>query len=271
MTSTKYTDVNRTNWDERVPVHVASEMYAVEGFMAGGNPLPAVQMDELGDVRGRTMVHLQCHIGLDTLSWTRLGAEVTGIDFSPQAIEAARRISEESGVAGRFIEGDVYQTHLLLERQFDIVYTGVGALCWLPDVKRWAEVVGRLLNPGGTFYIHEFHPVLWALDADRTDGVLAMTEPYFETAEPNRWEGIGTYADENATFESTVTYEWNHGMGEIITSLIQAGLRIEFLHEQPTCVISVLPGMIETEEGWVLPGKTMQAPMMYSIRAVKTG
>ena len=271
MALDRYMQANRTNWDERVPVHVASEMYDVKGFIAGYNPLPDVQMDELGDVRGKTMVHLQCHFGLDTLSWARLGAEVTGIDFSPQAIEAAQRISEESGVPGRFIEADVYRAPSLLSRQFDIVYTGVGALCWLPDIKGWAGVVGQLLKPGGTFYIHEFHPVLWALDADRTDGMLSMTEPYFETVDPNRWEDIGTYADEDATFENTVTYEWNHSMGEIITSLIEVGLRIEFLHEQRTSVISVLPGMIETEEGWTLSEKKERTPMMYSIRAVKTG
>lgn len=269
MALDKYREINRVNWDERVPVHMTSEMYDVEGFMAGQNPLPQLQIDELGDVRGRSMIHLQCHFGIDTLSWARLGAVVTGIDFSRPAVEAAQKISEESGVPGRFIEADVYQVPNLVDEQFDIVYTGVGALCWLPDIEGWAEVVARLLKPGGTFYIHEFHPVLWALDADRTDGVLAITEPYFETADPNRWEDIGTYADGDATFEHTVTYEWNHGMGEIITSLIDVGLRIEFLHEQRTSVIGMLPVMIETEEGWTLPEKVDRVPMMYSIKAIK--
>ncbi len=246
-------------------------MYDVVGFKSGRNPLPSVEMKEMGEVRGKTLLHLQCHFGLDTLSWARLGAIVTGLDFSGEAIQAAQKISEESGVPGRFIQSDLYTAESVLDEQFDIVYTGVGALCWLPDIQDWAKVVARFVKPTGIFYIHEFHPVLWSLDDERKDGGLCMAYPYFETSTPNRWVDNRTYTDGDVRLENAITYEWNHGLGEIITALITSGLRIEFLHEHRTAVIQILPGMIEVEEGWQLPEGTERVPLMYSIKASRPG
>jgi SAM-dependent methyltransferase len=261
---------NLAQWDESVPYHVASDFYRVEAFKAGRCKLDAIDVEQLGDVRGKTLLHLQCHFGLDTLSWARRGATVTGVDFSPAAIAAARKLSEETGVPGTFVETELYDAPAALEEQFDVVFTGCGALCWLPDIRRWAGVVASCLKPGGTFYIREAHPVLWSLDDVETDGVLRIRFPYFEREEANRWEDARDYADPEALLKNTVTYEWNHGLGEIVTSLIEAGLRIEYVREHPFCAWKALPQMVEGEDhSWRLPENPERLPLMYSIRAVK--
>jgi SAM-dependent methyltransferase len=270
MSFDEYRSANRASWDERVPIHVESDFYDVAGFKAGRSGLRAVDIEALGDVRGKTLLHLQCHFGLDTLSWARLGALVTGIDFSGKAVEAARALSRETGISGRFIECELYEASSVLDERFDIVYTGVGALCWLPDIRRWAGVVAHFLKPGGTFYIRESHPVLWSLDDAGTRGVLEITRPYFEVVEPMRYEDDADYADATASVENRVTYEWNHGLGEIVTSLIEAGLRIEFLREHQECDWQHLAQMVRGEDGfWRLPERPERLPLMHSIRAVR--
>ena len=266
----KHRSANRASWDERVSIHVGSEFYDVAAFKEGKSSLKPVDVEALGDVRGRSLLHLQCHFGLDTLSWARLGATVTGIDFSPRAVEAARALSRETGIPGRFIECELYEAPIVLDERFDIVYTGLGALCWLPDIRRWAEVVAHFLKPAGTFYIREGHPVLWSLGEVGTKGVLEITQPYFEVVEPIRWEDDRDYADPEASLENRVTYEWNHGLGEIVTSLVGAGLRIEFVREHQECDWQPLPQMVRGADGfWRLPERPERLPLMYSIRAVK--
>ena len=261
---------NRASWDERVPIHVGSDFYDAEAFKAGGSKLDAIDVEQMGDVRGKSLLHLQCHFGLDTLSWARLGATVTGVDFSAPAIAAARKLSEESGVPGLFVEAELYDTPESLKEEFDIVFTGCGALCWLPDIRRWAEVVARCLKPGGVFYIREGHPVLWSLDDEETDGVIRIRFPYFEQERANRWEDPLDYADEKARLSNAVTYEWNHGMGEIVTALIDTGLRIDFLREHRFCDWKALPQMVRGEDGfWRLPEGEERVPLMYSIRAIR--
>ncbi|MPZ99416.1 MAG: methyltransferase domain-containing protein [Dehalococcoidia bacterium] len=267
----EYRETNRLNWDSRVPVHVASRAYDWEGFVAGGSSLDPVEVEELGDVSGKRLLHLQCHFGRDTLSWARLGATVTGIDFSPAAIEAARRLSAESGVPGRFVEAELYDSPNILDERFDIVYTGIGALCWLPDIRGWAEVVARFLEPGGRLYLREGHPGLWALDDERDDRLLVTRYPYFETPEPQRWVTPNTYTD-GPELEHPTTYEWNHGLGEIVTALIDAGLRLEFLHEHRFVDWQALPWMVRADPGrYRLPEGDERLPLMYSLRAVKEG
>ncbi len=273
MSLDPYFEANRANWDDRTPIHTASRQYDLEGFLAGDSTLLEEDIANVGDVTGKTLLHTQCHIGLDTLSWARRGASVTGLDFSPESINTARDIATRAGLEARFVEANVYAAVEALEgEQFDVVFTGVGALCWLPDATAWTHVMGKLVRPGGAFYIREFHPVLWSLDEDAPPPSLSITRPYFETTEPLASDEAITYTD-NPTGEpiaNTRTYEWNHGLGHVITALIQAGLRIEFVHEYDWCESPALPWMVE--EGrwrWALPEGRERLPLAYAIRATK--
>jgi ubiquinone/menaquinone biosynthesis C-methylase UbiE len=265
-----YTEANRRHWDEIVPIHAGSEFYDVASFKAGGSKLKPVEREELGEVRGKTMLHLQCHFGLDTLSWAREGAIVTGADFSPQAIETARALAAETGVEARFVVSDLYALPANLEGQFDIVFTSYGAIYWLPDIRRWAQVAARFVRPGGTFYIVEFHPFAWVFDdaPDVTD--LQVRYPYFPTGEPLRFEEDGTYADRSAQVENRVSYSWPHPLGDIVTALIDAGLRIEFLHEFPFSTFQFVPFMEKTGEHTVrLTKHDGSVPLLFSVKATK--
>jgi SAM-dependent methyltransferase len=234
-----------------------------------------VDIREMGDVEGKTLLHLQCHFGMDTLSWARLGAKVTGLDFSPKAVAVAQELRGKAGVAGaRFVEANVYDAaQALSSEQFDVVYTGIGAVCWLPKIRDWAKVVATCLKPGGTFYIREGHPVLWTLDDERTEPAYVMRYSYFEREEPLVWDDAITYTDndEGIAIENTRNYEWNHGLGEVVTALIEAGLVIEFVHEFDRCDWRALPWMEQDEDGqWKLPpGDEHRVPLTYSIRAHK--
>lgn len=267
-------DTNRARWDESVAIHAASEGYNLAGFLRGEKSLTPVELEELGDVRGKTLLHLQCHFGMDTLNWARLGATVTGLDFSLPAIERARQLATEIGMEdARFVHANVYDAASILDETFDIVYTAIGALCWLPDVRAWAKVVSRLLRPGGTFYIYEGHPVLWSIDDERDDELLVMAYPYFETADGNEFVTETTYVD-GLPLVNQKTVQWNHGLGEIVTELIDAGLAIEFVHEHRELPWKALPWMVEsgspTRGAWRLPpGREDNLPLMYSIRATK--
>lgn len=266
----EYRRANRDSWDESVPIHVGSDLYDVDGFVGGGNALHPLEIEEMGDVRGQTLLHLQCHIGTDTLSWARLGARVTGIDFSQPAIDAASALSERSGLAGRFVLAELYDAPSVLNEQFDIVYTGIGALNWLPDIRRWAKVVAQSVKPGGVFYMHEFHPILATVDDEREDDELRIVRHYFEQKQPLRWDTTDDYADDAARIENSVTYEWNHAIGETVTALIEAGLTLEFLHEQTDTPISMLRSCRRRGDGWWrLADAPERLPMMYSLRARK--
>jgi SAM-dependent methyltransferase len=262
---------NRDNWDDRVPIHWASPVYDVAGFIADPGRLSdvvAFNAPLVGDVAGRRLLHLQCHMGKDTLSWARLGAEVTGVDFSAPAIAAARRLSEESGTPGRFMVAELYDAPRALTEVFDIVYTGVGALNWLPDIRRWGEVVAGFLAPGGLFYIREGHPVLFSLDW--RDDALLLRYPYFETAEPIVDDDPNTYAGPG-TVAHARTYEWNHGLGEVVTALVDAGLQVTGLREHRELDWQGLPQMTQGEDGrWRLPPAQRDlVPVMYSLWARK--
>ncbi|MCY1145318.1 class I SAM-dependent methyltransferase [Actinoplanes sp. Pm04-4] len=271
---TDYRDVNRAAWDDRAAAHAASPDYNVQRFADPGHLSAVVRFDLplLGDVSGLRGVHLQCHIGTDTVSLSRLGATMTGVDFSAKSLEQARRIAELAGQDVRFVESDVYEAVAAAGDGYDFVYTGVGALCWLPDVRRWAQTVAALLRPGGRLFIREGHPVLWSLDYDRTDGVLALEEPYFETEKPQIYEDPGSYAAKDTVFTNNTTHEWNHGLGEVVTAVLEAGLTLTGLVEHKTVPWDALPNgqMVEVQENeWQLADRPERMPHTYTLQAVK--
>src|SRR5215472_6311289 len=244
-----YLAVNMANWDERVPAHVASEGYEVARFIADPAFISdVVRFDQprLGDVRGARGVHLQCHIGTDTISLARLGASMTGVDFSVPAVEQAQALAERTGADARFVVSDVYAAADAAGRgSFELVYTGIGALCWLPSIARWARVVADLLRPGGRLFIREGHPMLWTMQDGRDDDLLVAKYTYFERPEPLRVDEGGTYVTTDVEFTNNVTYEWNHGLGEIVTALLDAGLEITALTEHDSVPWEALPGLME--------------------------
>jgi SAM-dependent methyltransferase len=270
-----YRTVNRENWDERVPAHVSSPDYHVAQFTSDPDFLsPVVRFDvpRLGDIRGVRGVHLQCHIGTDTVSLARLGASMTGLDFSAPAVAAARQLAGRTGADARFVQADLYAAPGILGRGgFDLVFTGIGALCWLPDIRRWAEVVAALLRPGGRLFLREGHPMMWSLDEVREDGLLVVRYPYFERPEPLVFEEEGTYVETDVVFRHNVTHEWNHGLGEIVTALMDAGFQLTGLTEHDSVPWEAFPGQMEQIGGgeWRLADQPWRLPHSYTLQAVK--
>ncbi len=269
-----YRAVNRANWDERAPAHAASPDYAVDRFIADPTFISGVvafDRPRLGDIAGLRGVHLQCHIGTDTVSLARLGAEMTGLDFSAASLVEARDLADRAGAQVSFVEGDVYDAvDLLGAAQFDFVYTGIGAIGWLPSIDRWAEVVSGLLRPGGRLFMREGHPVLYSLADGRTDQLLVIEYPYFEQVEPLVWDEPGTYVRTEAEFESTITHEWNRGLGEIATALLDHGMTLTMLVEHDSVPWEALPGQMRTLPGgeWQLADRPQRLPHSYTVQAV---
>lgn len=269
--------INLTNWEARVPLHADSDEYGLARYVTDPTHLsPVVRADvsDLGELTDLDVVHLQCHLGTDTLSLARLGARVTGVDFSPTALAVARDLAAQAGPDVTYVEAAVEQVPDRLAATFDLVYTGVGALCWLPSVRRWAEVVAGLLRPGGRLFLREGHPVLWSLDYDRDDGALVLALPYFEAAGAQREEDTATYAG-SGTVSQPVTYEWNHGLGEIVQAVLDAGLVLTRLTEHTYVDWEPLPGMVADP---AVPGRfrlpaaqQLLAPLMYTLEARKPG
>jgi SAM-dependent methyltransferase len=260
----EHLEANRALWDEWAEVNARSASYDLEDFKRGGVRLRDYEIEEVGPVSGKTLLHLQCHFGIDSLSWARLGAKVTGIDFSERAIAIATGLAAELGLEASFLRSDLYELPERLGGEFDVVYTSRGVLCWLPRIHPWADVVARFVKPGGFFYITETHPILEAYEDDFT-----LKFPYWEREEPSSFVIQGSYADPAAKVKTEKDYEWNHGLGEIVTALAQAGLRIEFLHEWPF-VESEVP-FLEKRDGrsW-MPGELDgRMPLMYSLKATK--
>ncbi|MEU7909098.1 class I SAM-dependent methyltransferase [Actinoplanes sp. NPDC049118] len=274
---TDYRALNRASWDDRAPAHAASAGYRVSSFAADPAHLSDVvrfDLPLLGDVNGLRGVHLQCHIGTDTVSLARLGATMTGVDFSPASLAEARRVSALAGNPVEFVESDVYDAADRLGRGgFDLVYTGIGALCWLPDIRRWARVVADLLRPGGRLFLREGHPVLWALaDPLPEGGALTLEYPYFEQAEPLVWNEGGTYVETDAEFTHNTTHEWNHGLGEIVTALIDAGMTVTGLAEHDSVPWEALRGHMRRvgNDEWQLTDRPERLPHTYTLQAVRT-
>jgi len=271
----EYMKANRANWDQRAPAHAMSPGYNVQRFIDDPAFIgEVVRFDRvrLGDLRGLRGVHLQCHIGTDTIGLSRLGARMTGLDFSPAAIEQARILVAKSGDDVTFVESNVYDAASALSgEQFDLVFTGIGALCWLPSISRWAAAVAALLKPGGRLFIREGHPMLWSLTDARPDGLLVVDLPYFERDEPSVWEDGGTYVETDVVFTANTTHEWNHGLGEIVTALIAQGLQITGLVEHDSVPWEALPGQMTNDDRgeWRLTERPWRLAASYTLQAVK--
>lgn len=272
----EYKLLNKANWDERVPLHTASPDYAVDKFAADPRHLSQVvtfDLPRLGDIAGLRGLHLQCHIGTDTISLARLGASMTGVDFSAPAIQAATELARRTGDDAVFVESDVYDAADVVGREaFDFVFTGVGALCWLPSVSRWAKVVASVLKPGGRLFIREGHPMLWSIhDTGTYDQLLVVEYPYFETEEPLVWDESSTYVQTDSALKNTVTHSWNHGLGEVVTSLLDVGMTVTGLVEHDTVPWEALPGLMEqvAENEWRVTDRPERLPHSYTLQAVK--
>jgi SAM-dependent methyltransferase len=265
---------NEELWNAWTALHASGGYYDLEGFKAGGVRIRPYEIELIGDVTGKTLLHLQCHFGIDTLSWARLGARVTGADLSPDAIELAKSLADElSFPEARFVRSNLYDLPDALDGTFDIVYTSRGVLGWLPDIRAWARVVAHFLAPGGTFFITEAHPVVQAFENEGVEpGELRLTYPYWEHREPLTFAVKGSYADPNADVGDLTEHGWDHGLGEIVTALIDAGLRIEKLIEHPFLEWKV-DFLVEDEavpDRWVLPpGTAGELPLMFTLLATK--
>lgn len=258
---------NQALWDERVPIHLGSDYYDVDRFLAGQSALLDFESTELGDVMRRRLLHLQCHVGLDTLSWARRGAVVTGVDFSPAAIHTAQDLAKKTGVAdARFIVADVYRAaEVLAGETFDIVYTGIGALCWLPELTQWASMIYTLLGTGGTLYLTEFHPVAEQLGDDgRT-----IERDYFGDG-PKIRDMPGSYVDFSAPTKHNRGVSWQHGLGEVVSAIAGSGMHLEFLHEHATTVFAHYP-VLEClgDHRYGFAEEQPRVPLMYSLLATK--
>ncbi len=270
-----YRTLNRASWDERAPAHAASPDYAVDRFAEDPAFLSnVVRFDQplLGDITGLRGVHLQCHIGTDTVSLARLGATMTGLDFSAASLAEARRLAGKAGADVGFVEAEVYDAvDVLGPEGFDLVFTGIGAICWLPDIRRWASVVAGLLRQGGRLFMREGHPMLWSLADPREDGLLVVDYPYFERPEAIVWDEGGTYVQTDVVFDHNRTHEWNHGLGEIVTALMDAGMELTGLAEHDSVPWDALPGQMEQIGGgeWRLISRPWRLPHSYTLQASK--
>ena len=264
----KHVEINCVHWDELAKIHDrASDYYDVAGFKAGGISLRAVERDEVGDVRGKSLLHLQCHGGLDTLSWARLGARVTGVDFSAEAITRARLLAAECQLDARFVCANLDELGDLGDT-FDIVFTSFGTTVWLPDLDRWAALIARSLALGGLFYIIDGHPFACCLGNDGDPSIVRVVEPYFRSGAARFEGGGGDYALHDATIESP-SYEWSHTLGEIVTALATAGLRIVFLHEFPFGDYAAMDTMRRGSDGYYRLADEKRIPHMYSLKAAR--
>jgi SAM-dependent methyltransferase len=263
-----YIKGNQQLWDEWADINYQSGFYDVAGFKADPGTFAPVILEGVGDVAGKSLLHLQCHFGKDTLRWAKLGATVTGIDFSEKAITYARQLAEEMQIPATFVQSNLYELPQNLQGAFDVIFTSYGVLGWLPDLAQWGAIIGHFLKPGGIFYIIEAHPVLMIFDDDPKD--LRVKFPYFHNDEPLIFEPQGgNYADPNAVVTQR-EYSWQHSMADIINALLNAGLRLDFLREYPHITWQALPFMQEDEQGyWVLPPEYPQIPLSFAIRARK--
>jgi 2-polyprenyl-3-methyl-5-hydroxy-6-metoxy-1,4-benzoquinol methylase len=256
---------NLDAWNQMAGIHADSPEYRLAEFKAGENVLKPIELREVGDVRGKSMLHLQCHFGLDTMSWARMGANITGVDFSDKAIALARSISAELKIPARFIQSNVYDAPSALHKQFDIVFTSYGALCWLPDIKRWAETAAHFVKPGGFFYMAEFHPLILMSDNRRGMTKLENEISYFHTAMREDPPGPD-YSDPSKIVSET--HQWMYRLGDIVSAIAATGLRIEFMHEYAECIYQHFPFMKRGADGqWHIEGDPI--PTIFSIKATR--
>jgi len=259
-----YFETNRKTWNKKVAIHAASDFYDIDGFKSGANSLKQYELDALGDVTGKRLLHLQCHFGQDTLSWARLGAVCTGIDLSDAGIAVAKQLSKEIDVPADFVCCNVYDVSKHIKSQFDIVFTSYGVIGWLPDLQPWAQMIADRLRSGGTFYMVEFHPIVWMFNYSKSPAEMRygymQKDAIYE-------EYNGTYADEKASIVSK-EYGWNHGLGEVVSALTAAGLHIEFLREHDESPYNIFPDLIQIENGHYVSSNRLY-PLLFELKATK--
>jgi len=260
----EYFEANKALWNQRTAIHKNSDFYNLTAFKEGENVLTPIELAEIGDVKSKSMLHLQCHFGMDTLNWCRLGAKCTGVDLSDDAIKLAQEINKELKLDANFVCCNVYDTSEFVKEQFDIVFTSYGTIGWLPDLKSWANIIAERLKPGGFFYIADFHPVLWMFDDDFTHIKYA-----YNNQEVIITENQGTYTDRNADIKGR-EYNWNHSISDILNALIAAGLKLEFFNEYMYSPYPCFRNITEYEKGkWHIKGMEGKIPMIYSLKAIK--
>ena len=277
MPVAEYWEINRANWDQRAAVHATSTTYNLQRLIDDPNAISDVVAHDapfLGDLAGLDMCHLQCHIGTDTVSLAKLGARsICGLDVSPKSLEVARKLAVDCRIAdATFVESEVYDAVAAFgPGRFDLVYSGVGAINWIPNIARWAKVAAELLRPGGHIYLRDAHPMLFSIDHRRDDGALVVEFPYFETSEPFVDDEPGTYTDgDHSSITANLTHEWNHGLGAIVQALIDAGLVITRLAEHPEAEWQALDTMVDIGGGqYALPERRERLPLMFTVEARK--
>ncbi|MFX0059352.1 MAG: class I SAM-dependent methyltransferase [Candidatus Hodarchaeota archaeon] len=269
MKNKEFFDANLKRWNELVKINANSKTYDLNGFKKGKNSLFPIELEELGVVKGKSLLHLQCHFGMDTLSWARKGAEVVGVDFSDKAIELARNLSNELNIPAMFIQSNVYDIPNLISKKFDIVFTSYGVLCWLPDLYKWAEVINYCLKPGGTFYVVDSHPIGFLID-EHFENRFEIGYNYFTEGKPVSFDDDKTYVETDKIIKNKTTFEWFHTIGDIVNSIISVDLEIEFLHEFPFCFFPIHPDMKQREDGyWEFQTFKHSVPMIFSLKANK--
>jgi SAM-dependent methyltransferase len=268
----EYFEANRKMWDEFAKEHFQneSEFYSVKSFLEGKSTLKSYELNEMGEVKGKKLLHLQCHFGLDTLSWEREGAIVTGVDFSGEAIELAKILANKANLSGSFIQTNLYDLPKVLDEKFDIVYTSIGVLCWLNDLKKWAEIIAHFLKSrGGFFYIADGHPVKNMFDHENQKE-LQLRFDYFHKPEPMEFTAEGSYAASHSHMEPHKEYEWKHSVSDIINSLIQAGLKIEFFNEYPFTPMGMFFFTEKDSDGYYrLKNQKAEIPLLFTLKASK--
>ena len=259
-----YFNTNKATWNEKVKIHSKSDMYQLEDFKNGKSSLMPYELKALGNVEGKNLLHLQCHFGQDTLSWSRMGANCVGIDLSDEGIKLAKSLNEELKLDAQFVCCNVLDTSKYVEKEFDIVFTSYGVIGWLPDLKPWGKMIAERLKKGGTFYMVEFHPIVWMFDY--LEGKPIMKYGYMQD-EAIYEEYEGTYANTDSKMISK-EYGWNHGLSEVINALIEAGLQIDFLNEYDESPYNVLPDLVENKQG-MFTTKDKLYPLIFEIKATK--
>ncbi|MBV7269835.1 class I SAM-dependent methyltransferase [Winogradskyella luteola] len=259
-----YFKVNKDTWNKKVDIHAKSKMYKMEAFKAGETSLMPYELKALGNVSGKSLLHLQCHFGQDTLSWSRMGAKCVGVDLSDEGIKLAKQLNAELKLDADFICCNVLDTSQYVPQNFDIIYTSYGVIGWLPDLKPWAKMISERLKPGGVFYIVEFHPILWMFDY--VNGKPKM-KYHYNQEEVIYDEYEGTYANQSSKMVSK-EYGWNHGLSEVVNALIEAGLQVEYLNEYDESPYDVFPDLLQQENG-MFKMKNQLFPMIFEIKACK--
>jgi len=260
----KFYQTNESLWNKRTHVHVESKFYDVENFLAGKSSLNPIELKALGDVKGKSLLHLQCHFGQDTISWARLGAKATGMDFSEAAIEKAKAMNDKLNLDVRFLQSNVYDLPQHLDEKFDIVFTSYGVLCWLHDLEAYAKIVSQYVKPGGIFYIAEFHPMLYMFEWEKNK----LTYDYFYQKDPIIETAENTYTD-GETPISHLEYSWIHSISETIQPLLKNGFQLIDFQEFDYSPYNCFPNMTKRKEGeFIYGGGGVKIPHMFSLKLV---